>query len=121
MAFPWPTQLGRARTLRKSQTGAEQKIWQRLRDRRFLGLKFRRQVMIGPYIVDFICLEMSIGIELDGGQHNESAVKQYDARRSVFLEAQGLKVLRYWNSDVLQNMDQVLEDIRQVVAERKSS
>ena len=120
MADPKPTQLGRARGLRQSQTDAERTIWQRLRDRRFLGLKFRRQVLIGPYIVDFICCEVSIGIELDGGQHNECAVKQYDARRSVFLEAQGLRVLRYWNSDVLQNMGQVLEDIRQVVAERKS-
>ncbi|MBK8284653.1 MAG: endonuclease domain-containing protein [Ahniella sp.] len=120
MSASKPAQLGRARALRKAQTDAERRIWQRLRDRRFLGLKFRRQVSVGPYIVDFICCEVSIGIELDGGQHNEWTVQQYDARRSAFLEAEGFTILRYWNSEVLTRMDQVLEAIRQAAVERRT-
>jgi very-short-patch-repair endonuclease len=98
-----------ARKLRRNQTGAERELWFRLRDRRLRGLKFRRQVPIGNYVVDFCCESARLIIELDGGQHAErSAV---DAKRIADLEAQGYLVLRFWNNAVLGNMDGVLESI----------
>ena len=98
-----------ARRLRRDQTDAERKLWLRLRDRRLEGLKFRRQVTIGPYIADFCCESQRLVIELDGGQHAERA--DQDAARTAALEAQGYLVLRFWNNDVLRNMDGVLESI----------
>lgn len=98
-----------ARRLRVGQTDAEQKLWQHLRDRRLQGLKFRRQKPIGRYIVDFICHERMLVVELDGGQHLESTA---DQARDEWLSAKGLRVLRFWNHDVLQQMEAVLEAIR---------
>lgn len=100
-----------ARTLRKNQTYAELWIWRALRDRRFSGFKFRRQVPIGPYIVDFYCHQNKLVIELDGGQHNTENAILYDSRRSQFLSLQGLQVIRFWNSDVLKQKDAVLQKI----------
>ncbi len=100
----------RARCLRKRQTDAERLLWYRLRSRQLARFKFRRQQVMGAYIVDFICLEPKLIIELDGGQHNWRIA--YDAERSKYLNRLGFKVLRFWNNDVLQDIDAVLEFIR---------
>jgi len=100
----------RARALRARQTDAERLLWSRLRNRYFADYKFRRQEVMGVYIVDFICLEAKLIIELDGGQHSTQI--DYDAERSGYLNRLGFKVLRFWNNDVLQNTDAVLENIR---------
>jgi very-short-patch-repair endonuclease len=98
-----------ARRLRRDQTDAERKLWFRLRDRRLDGLKFRRQVPIDRYVVDFCCESARLIVELDGGQHAERSAE--DAARTAALEARGYLVLRFWNNEVLQNMDGVLEVI----------
>lgn len=98
-----------ARRLRRDQTDAERKLWFRLRDRRLEGLKFRRQVTIASYIVDFCCESARLIVELDGGQH--ATQQEQDAKRTEALEARGYLVLRFWNNDVLQNMDGVLQSI----------
>ncbi|MNN45390.1 hypothetical protein D3C81_1597240 [compost metagenome] len=98
-----------ARHLRRRQTDAERWLWGFLRDRRFLGLKFRRQVPHGPYVLDFYCHERRLVIELDGGQHLDSS---RDEERDAWLRSQGLMVLRFWNSDVLVRTEVVLESIR---------
>jgi len=98
-----------AKALRKGQTEAEIKLWYHLRAHRFLGLKFKRQKPIGRYIVDFLCDEQQLVVELDGGQHNGNVD---DLARDAWLKAQGLRVLRFWNDDVLKNTDAVLEQIR---------
>src|SRR5262249_49556234 len=98
-----------ARKLRNNPTDAELALWRQLRLRQFGGYKFRRQQSLGPYIVDFVCLEKRLVVEVDGGQHNEHAV--YDAKRSAWLEAQGFHVLRFWNHEVLQQIEAVKETI----------
>ncbi|HLX52694.1 MAG TPA: endonuclease domain-containing protein, partial [Aquella sp.] len=102
------TILLNARQLRKNLTPAEIKLWQRLRRKQLAGLRFRRQVTIGKYIVDFICYEARLIIEIDGGQHNEDAIAQYDRYRDKWLEAQGYKVIRFWNNEVLGQIENVL-------------
>jgi very-short-patch-repair endonuclease len=96
------------RGLRLRQTDAEDKIWAYLRAKRLAGLKFRRQVALGDYIVDFVNFENKLVIEIVGGQHNELPVIEKDTQRSRWLEGQGYKVLRFWNSDVFENIDGVL-------------
>jgi len=100
----------RARSLRKRQTDAERLLWSRLRSRQLARFKFRRQQVMGVYIVDFISLEAMLIIELDGGQHATQI--EYDAKRSSYLNSLGFKVLRFWNNDLLQDIDAVLEFIR---------
>jgi very-short-patch-repair endonuclease len=100
-----------ARTLRKKSTDAEIKLWRYLRARRLMGLKFRRQCPLGCYIVDFICIEEKLIIELDGGQHNENRQRDYDERRTEFLNSLGFEVIRFWNNDVLMQFDVVLDEI----------
>ena len=100
-----------ARALRKNQTHTELLVWKALRDRRFSGFKFRRQVPIGPFIVDFYCHREKLVIELDGGQHNIGNALQYDLNRSGFLNSQGLRVLRFWNNDVLKQKEAVFQQI----------
>ncbi len=97
--------------MRHSATDAEDLMWQLLRAKRFMNLKFRRQHVIKPYIVDFYCHETGLVIELGGSQHGMDDAIEYDAERTKFLEALGLKVVRYWNSDVLGRVDVVLEDL----------
>ena len=106
--------LNNAKSLRSNQTDAEIKLWYRLRAHRFLGLKFKRQKPIGIYIVDFVSVEQKLIIELDGGQHAENV--DYDEARTKFLESVGYKVLRFWNNQVLQEMESVLEAIRIEIA-----
>ena len=100
-----------AKNLRKSSTDAERCLWKYIRNKKLSGLKFRRQMPIGKYIADFVCFENKIIIELDGGQHNEDAEIVDDKVRTVWLESQGFKVLRFWNNDVLKNMAGVWEVI----------
>jgi very-short-patch-repair endonuclease len=95
----------RAKALRQRMSDAEAKLWYYLRDRRFLGFKFVRQVPVGPYIADFACREADLIVEVDGGQHAES---QYDEARTVVLAEHGYRVIRFWNNDVLSNIDGVL-------------
>jgi len=98
-----------ARSLRKNQTDAERKLWRRLRARELCGFKFRRQYPIAPYIVDFICVEKRLIVEIDGGQH--ATMTEIDNTRTEFLNARGYRVLRFWNNEVLQQLDAVLAKI----------
>ena len=104
-----PLMKSRARTLRRKSTDAEIQLWQHLRNRRLLNCKFRRQVPIGNYIVDFFCEDAQLIVELDGGQHMEQ--ERYDQARSAWLVAQGFRVVRFWNNDAMKNMDGVLESL----------
>ena len=101
--------IGTARRLRRNQTDAERVLWFRLRDRRLAGWKFRRQAPIDRYVVDFICADARLLVELDGGQHTERA--EQDIARTRILESMGYLVLRFWNNDVLANTDGVVETI----------
>lgn len=102
----------RARALRKTPTDAENLLWYRLRDRRFQGLKFRRQRPIGNHFADFACLEIGLVIELDGGQHADQV--EYDRRRADEMARLGFRTLRFWDHEVLTETDAVMEKIRQV-------
>jgi very-short-patch-repair endonuclease len=95
----------KARQLRNNPTDAERHLWQHLRLRQIGRHRFRRQQPLGPYIVDFVCLEQRLVIEVDGGQHSEQV--EYDNQRSVWLTAQGFRVLRFWNNEVLQEVEAV--------------
>jgi very-short-patch-repair endonuclease len=101
-----------ARHLRSKQTDTEKLLWSRLRAHRLLGLKFRRQQPIGAYVVDFLCPEKKLIVELDGGQHQDRT--DYDQGRDDWLQSEGYVVLRYWNNDVMTNVQGVLEDISRV-------
>ena len=103
-----------ARRLRRSQSDAEYALWFQLRRRRFLGLKFRRQHPMGPYIVDFCCVDKKLIVEVDGSQHLENA--DYDAQRTTFLERDGYRVIRFWNHEALTEMDGVIEKLAQFLA-----
>ena len=104
--------LKRSRRLRREQTEAESKLWSHLRAKRLQGLKFRRQVPIGNYIADFVCPQAKLVVEVDGSQHVDD--RAYDNRRTAFLEKQSYRILRFWNSEVLAEMDDVLEKITAV-------
>ena len=98
--------IQKARSLRSGMTDAEKLLWQHLRNRQLQGCKFRRQHPVGPYIVDFICLDKMLVIELDGGQH--AMTIDYDKKRTRYLEANGYTVMRFWNNEILQHQDSVL-------------
>ena len=100
-----------AKSMRTNATDAENLIWQLLRAKRFMNLKFRRQHVIKPYIVDFYCHEIGLVIELDGSQHRTDDAIEYDAERTKFLEALGLTVVRYCNHEALGQADVVLGDL----------
>ncbi|MBV8657196.1 MAG: endonuclease domain-containing protein [Burkholderiales bacterium] len=102
-----------AKALRQNMTDAEQLLWRHLRAHRLTGQKFRRQQPIGPYIVDFVHFDARVIVEADGGQHLES---QSDAERDAWLQQQGFAVLRFWNDDILQRTDSVLETIWHALA-----
>jgi very-short-patch-repair endonuclease len=99
----------RARQLRREQTEAEKSLWAAPRGRQFRGYTFRRQFVIGSVIADFCCFEFRIVVEIDGGQHADYAAA--DQTRSAFLSSHGFRVLRFWNNEVLQNLNGVLQTI----------
>jgi very-short-patch-repair endonuclease len=103
-----PEFLDFARKLRKNQTDAEKLLWSILRSRQLLGLKFRRQQPIGPYILDFYCHDYKLCIELDGGQHYTSDGQKGDEDRAVSLAQRGIRILRFSNLDVLKNLEAVM-------------
>jgi very-short-patch-repair endonuclease len=103
--------LTTARRLRRRATDAERRLWSRLRAQAFHGLKFRRQHPIGRYVVDFACLERALVVELDGGQHSVAV----DARRTAAIERHGFRILRFWNNQVLGNLDGVLRQLEQEI------
>jgi len=102
-----------ARKLRAAPTDAERALWARLRQRQLDSHRFRRQHPIGPYVVDFFCAERDLIVEVDGGQHAEDVVA--DTRRTAWLEARGYRVVRFWNNDVLENVDGVLDELRRAL------
>ncbi|NBB24746.1 DUF559 domain-containing protein [Porphyrobacter sp. SLTP] len=104
---------GIARSLRNTPTDAEQRLWLHLRASRFEGAKFTRQFPIGDFIADFACRSLRLAIELDGGQHADSTT---DANRTRIIEAHGYRVIRFWNNEVLENIDGVLTVIAKEIA-----
>ena len=103
------TKVEFARTLRRGMTDAEQRLWKHLRLRNINGFKFRRQHDIGQFIVDFVCIEKRLVVEIDGGQHADA--EAYDSARTQYLEGEGFQVLRFWNNEVLEKTNDVLEVI----------
>jgi very-short-patch-repair endonuclease len=101
------TNLVHARSMRHAPVSPEKKFWSRVRDRRLGGHKFKRQVLIGSYIADFVCIERKLIVELDGGQHADR--KAYDEKRDAFLTDKGFRVIRVWNIDLTENIDGVME------------
>ena len=103
----------RARRLRREMTDAERRLWSRLRKRQVLECGFRRQFQLGTYIVDFVCLERCLVVEVDGGRHAEQ--EDYDRARTDWLEQQGYRVLRFWNDAVLTETDAVIASIAEAL------
>jgi very-short-patch-repair endonuclease len=101
-----------ARKLRRASTDAENRLWYYLRSRRLDGAKFVRQEIIGPHIADFACRDLRLAIELDGGQHNEAV----DAPRTEVIEAFSYRVIRFWNNDIFENLEGVIEVIQRKLA-----
>ncbi|MBS0569884.1 MAG: DUF559 domain-containing protein [Proteobacteria bacterium] len=108
-----------AKDMRRDATDAESSIWRQLRAHRFQGWKFKRQQTLGPYIVDFVCFDQKLVIEIDGGQHGDQA--SYDRDRTRWLEEQGFRVLRFWNNEVAMNLQDVLEAISTALAQSAPS
>lgn len=103
--------IARARELRAGMTEAEKKLWEALRRKSLNGVRFRRQYPLGPYFADFVCLPARLIIEVDGSQHANAVQSAHDCRRTKWLQGENFRVLRFWNVDVLQNLDGVLESI----------
>jgi very-short-patch-repair endonuclease len=104
-----------ARALRHNESDAERNLWSRIRNSRLEGVKFRRQQPIGNYIVDFVSFEKKIIVEVDGGQHNDSIKIISDKQRTAYLEGKGYRIIRFWNNDVLENIDGVLMKIQETL------
>jgi very-short-patch-repair endonuclease len=111
-----PEATTRARRLRRDATKAEKKLWYLLQRGQMAGLSFRRQHPLGKYIIDFYCSPLKLAIEVDGGQHNEQAHQAHDERRSQWLRGKGVTVLRFWNNDVLQNIEGVWDEIERTAS-----
>jgi type I restriction enzyme M protein len=106
-----PDLLQLARDLRKDQSEAEVVMWALLRGRRLANKKFRRQHPLGSYVLDFYCAECALAVELDGGQHNTESARRNDGHRTEFLASRGIRVLRFWNNEVLEETECVLDAI----------
>lgn len=104
--------LTRARSLRVRQVFVERRLWQQLRAKRFHGIKFRRQVPIGPYIVDFLQVDSKLVIELDGSSHWQVGAQEYDAIRDDYLRCKGFRVIRFQNHEVIFSFENVLSRIK---------
>jgi len=101
-----------AKELRKNQTEAEKRLWFKLREKQLCGVKFRRQEPIGNYIVDFVSFENKLVIEIDGSPHKKTETKLNDHQRTLWLQSEGFKVLRFWNGDILNNLEVVINRIK---------
>ena len=112
-----PEMTERARRLRHNPTDVERKLWYRLRRDQLNGLNFRRQHPLGPYVLDFYCPAIGLAIELDGGQHTFDRQRHHDERRTRWLEANGIRLIRFWNNDVTGNLSGVLEEIARTASE----
>jgi very-short-patch-repair endonuclease len=117
MAYVVPKTLSRARKLRRTLTDAETILWSRLR-RDALGVRFRRQHPVGPYIADFACIPARLIVEVDGGTHGTDAERDHDARRDAFMRAQGWRVVRVWNTDVYERLESLMEMICEAIRVR---
>ncbi len=106
-----PALKQRRRELRRNQSDAERALWAKVRNKQFFGMKFFRQYSIGSYILDFYCPTVKLAVELDGGQHNQSDNREYDAARSEYLKTQGIDVMRFWNNEVLLDIESVLSKL----------
>ena len=104
-----------AARLRREMTDVERKLWSSLRNRQLNGYKFRCQATIGPFVADFLCVEAALIVELDGGQHSEAT----DASRTAFLVKRGYRIIRFWNNDVIESFDGVLQIVAATLAEQK--
>ena len=103
------------RSLRQKQTDAERKVWGILRRKQIHGFKFFRQYSVGSYILDFYCPDQHLAVELDGGHHGEDGQKVYDKKRTEYLRRHNIRVLRFWNNDVLANPEGMTEQIKENV------
>ena len=112
---------GRARRLRRDATPWERKLWCRLQSAQVEGVSFRRQHPIGPYILDFYAPSASLAIEIDGSQHGMPMEQRLDRRRDVWLCNRGIVVLRFWNSDITENIEGVVETVRLAILDRRKS
>ena len=112
----WGMNRAKAQQLRNNPTEAERTLWYHVRRRQLGGYKFRRQHPLGPNIADFVCLEKNLIIEFDGGQHSQQT--PYDSERTDWLEAQGFRVLRFWNNEVFKSIDTVKEVIVEALREK---
>ncbi|RYM11771.1 endonuclease domain-containing protein [Sphingobium cupriresistens] len=106
----------KARALRNNATGVERALWHVISARKISGIRFNRQVPIGQFICDFVARSIGLVIEVDGGQHND----EVDAERTRYIEAQGFRMIRFWNNDVLGNIEGVIEEIERVIANMPS-
>ena len=111
------TSIENSRRLRTGQTDAERMLWRQLRLKQFAGFKFRRQHPVGKYIVDFACIEAGLCIELDGSQHAKE--RSYDEERSRFLSSRGFRTLRFWDNEVLTQIDSVKQAIWNALQDKK--
>ena len=107
----------KVKQLRSNSTDAERNLWAHIRNRRLEGWKFRRQLPVGQYIVDFACPELRLIIEIDGGQHAEQVI--YDLSRTKILQSKGYRVVRFWNNEVLGNIEGVLEALTLTLSQRE--
>ena len=115
-----PSKTAQARTLRKSMTTAEGKLWSHLRNNNMHGLAFRRQHPMGSYVLDFYCAQAKLAVEVDGGQHNEETHCKRDQIRDAWFAAKGIRTLRFWNHDVLTDTENVLDRIWFAIEEFES-
>ena len=110
-----PQPISQARDLRQKETESEQILWSWLRNNQLNGAKFRRQQPLGNYVVDFVCFDKKLIIEIDGGQHNDDQIIEQDKERTRWLQSEGFRVIRFWNNDVLGNIDGVIMNIRKAL------
>ena len=110
-----PQPISQARDLRQKETESEQILWSWLRNNQLNGAKFRRQQPLGNYVVDFVCFDKKLIIEIDGGRHNDDQFIEKDKERTRFLHSEGFRVIRFWNNDVLTNIDGVIIHIRRTL------
>jgi very-short-patch-repair endonuclease len=110
-----PSLRDRRRELRRNQTDAEKVLWAHVRSKKFLGMKFFRQYSVGPYILDFYCPEIKLAVELDGGQHSQPENREYDNARTEYIRAHGINVMRFWNNEIMSEIDGVLAKLEAIV------